>query len=307
MISTPSRHAKAFIALAALALIWGYSWIAVKQILQLAGPFTVSAYRSIGGTLSLLVLIIVLKRPLRVQRWPTTAVIGLLQSAVFVLLSTWALVTNGPGKTSLLIFTMPIWLLLMGHFTLEEPLNRRQWMMAGTACAGLMLTIAPGWGDGRVTGQFLGVLAGVAWAAATIVQRRAFVSLSGSQTEDPLSLTMWQMAIGSIPLVVVAAGVHEPRGDASLQFLGLLAFVTVVSTAVGWLVWAYVVDILPGWQASTGILGVPLVTNVSSSLWHGESLSHMEFIGATLLFVALGGISVQGSRGTTASGKTSGL
>lgn len=71
-----------------------------------------------------------------------------------------------------------------------------------------------------------------------------------------LSLTAWQMALGTVPLVVVALVVPEQAIDWSPRFIAILLFVSVTSAALGWLLWAYVIDRLPAWQASLGVLGV---------------------------------------------------
>ena len=53
------------LALALLALIWGYNWVVMKIGLEYAQPFTFSALRTFLGALSLFVLLLVLRRPLR--------------------------------------------------------------------------------------------------------------------------------------------------------------------------------------------------------------------------------------------------
>ena len=50
------------LALALLALIWGYNWVVMKVGLQYAQPFTFSALRTLLGALSLFALLLVLRR-----------------------------------------------------------------------------------------------------------------------------------------------------------------------------------------------------------------------------------------------------
>ena len=107
------RHWLPALALVVLSLTWGYTWVIAKQGLAYAPPFVFAAERCLGGALSLLIVLKLLGRPLKlVAPWQTLG-IGLTQVAGFMVFQTWALVEGGPGKTAVLIFTMPIWTLLL--------------------------------------------------------------------------------------------------------------------------------------------------------------------------------------------------
>jgi drug/metabolite transporter (DMT)-like permease len=47
-----------------------------------------------------------------------------------MIFQTWALVEGGPGKTAVLIFTMPIWTLLLAWPILGERVRGKQWLAA---------------------------------------------------------------------------------------------------------------------------------------------------------------------------------
>ena len=131
------------LALALLALIWGYNWVVMKVGLQYAQPFTFSALRTFLGALSLFALLLVLRRSLRPPPLGWTLVIGLLQTTGFVGLLMWALESGGAGKTSVLTYTMPFWLLLLAWAFLGERLRGVQWVAVALALAGLVLVLAP--------------------------------------------------------------------------------------------------------------------------------------------------------------------
>jgi drug/metabolite transporter (DMT)-like permease len=61
----------AALALAVLALIWGYNWVVMKVALLYAQPLTFAAMRTFLGALALLALLVFLRRPLRppAVRW----------------------------------------------------------------------------------------------------------------------------------------------------------------------------------------------------------------------------------------------
>lgn len=69
--------------------------------------------------------------------------IVLTQVTGFMIFQTWALVEGGAGKTAVLIFTMPIWTLLLVSFFLGERIRGKQWLAAASTLTGLKIFIEP--------------------------------------------------------------------------------------------------------------------------------------------------------------------
>ena len=125
------------LALIVLSCTWGYTWVLLKQGLVYASPFALAAQRCVGGAVALVVAVKLMGKSLRlVAPWETT-VLGLVQITGFVALQTWALVEGGPGKTAVLIFTMPIWTLLLAWPILGERVRGKQWLAAASTLTGL--------------------------------------------------------------------------------------------------------------------------------------------------------------------------
>lgn len=72
----PVRSALA--ALALLSVIWGYNWVMMKLALRDAGAFDFAALRTLLGALSLFVLLVWLRRPLRPADARAVFLLGLL-------------------------------------------------------------------------------------------------------------------------------------------------------------------------------------------------------------------------------------
>jgi len=273
------RHWLPPLALVALSLIWGYTWILAKQGLAYAPPFAFAAERAIGGALALVVALRLMGRPLKlVAPWPTLA-IGLTQVAGFMAFQTWALVEGGPGKTAVLIFTMPIWTLLLAWPLLGERIRGKQWLAAASTLTGLLLIIEPWDMHASLFSKFLGLMAALCWAVGTILIKR----LRGTHDVDLLALTTWQMILGAIPLLALALILPERPTDWSVPYIGILAFMAIGSTALCWWLWAYILDRVPAWEASLSILGTPVVAIVSSRLMFGEQFKAIETAGILLI------------------------
>jgi drug/metabolite transporter (DMT)-like permease len=98
----PRRGASSYLptlALPALAMIWGYSWVVMKVWLHYSQPFTFASLRTFLSTMGLFVLLRVMRRPLRPQAFGLTLLVGLLQTTGFVGLSVWALETGGWARS----------------------------------------------------------------------------------------------------------------------------------------------------------------------------------------------------------------
>jgi drug/metabolite transporter (DMT)-like permease len=281
LVSTP-RNA-ALIALALLTLIWSYNWIVMKQVLQFCGPFSFSALRYALGTCVLFLALIVRRESLKPPPLAQTAMIGIAQTAGFQALVQWALVNGGAGKTALLAYTMPFWVVLLAWLLLAERPGARQWLGLGAAAIGLMLIVEPWRGIGGAQSAWLAMAGGVCWAIGVVLSKRLFQRTGVSA----LSLTAWQMLIGTLFLIVIALLAHERAIDWTPWFVGALAYNAVLSSGLAWLMWSYVVERLPANVAGLSSLVIPLAGIGFAWLLLGERPSLIEGCGIALIASAL--------------------
>jgi drug/metabolite transporter (DMT)-like permease len=276
-----TRHLP-LLALALLALIWGYNWVVMKQGLRYSQPFTFAALRSFLGAVTLFMLLPILRKPLRPKALGLTLALGLLQTTGFVGLVMWALVSGGAGKTSVLVYTMPFWLLLMAWIVLGERLHDLQWVAVGAAFCGLILILAPWHLQGGLS-SFLAVAGGFCWAASAVVAK----VLRQHHEVDLLSLTAWQMLLGSIPLILIAALTADRGPVWSGTFIWALAFNVILANAVGWVLWLYFLHKLPAGRAGIGSLAAPVIGVLAAWIQLGERPGPSEAVGMALVVGAL--------------------
>ncbi|MFY9259705.1 MAG: EamA family transporter [Gallionella sp.] len=273
-----------------LSFTWGYTWVMAKQALTYAPPFAFAAERCVGGALALLLALKLMGRSLKLVAPLPTLAIGLIQVAGFMLFQTWALVEGGPGKTAVLIFTMPIWTLLLAWPILGERIKGKQWFAAISTLIGLLLIIEPWNMHASLFSKFLGLMAALCWAIGTVLIKR----LRAKQAVDLLSLTTWQMLIGAVPLVLLAVVIPERATDWSGSYIGILIFMSVISTAMCWWLWITLLDRIPAWEASLSVLGTPVIAIASSRLMLGESFKFSEGMGILLIGIGLALLSLIG-------------
>lgn len=274
-----ASNPRALAALLFLTLAWGYTWILAKIALREVAPFAFAAQRSLAGAVCLFVALPLMGRSLRLRGWRKTLIIGAIQTGLFFILQTWTLVEAGPGKTAVLIYTMPIWTLFLGRLIIGERIVASQWLAAFITLSGLVLIIEP-WNlhSGKLA-IALGVAAAGSWAWGTVLVKK----WRGDLNTDLLTFTAWQMMFGALLLYAVSWGVPEPVTHWTDQYIGILIVLGVVSNAICWFLWLYVLEHLPAWQASLSILGVPVVALLSSRLQLDERLAMVELGGIALI------------------------
>ena len=273
-----------------LSVTWGYTWVVAKQGLAYAPPFAFAAERCVGGAIALFIALKLMGKSLKLVAPGATFLIGLVQVTGFMAFSNWALVEGGPGKTAVLIFTMPIWTLLLAWPLLGERIKGTQWLAAICTLGGLLLIIEPWNMHTSLFSKFLGVLAALCWAIGTVLVKR----LRAKQKVDLLSLTAWQMAFGAVPLVLIATLVPEHATNWTMNYIGILIFMAVVSTALCWWLWITLLDRVPAWEASLSVLGTPVVAIVSGRVMLGEDFRVSEITGIVLIGAGLALLSLIG-------------
>jgi drug/metabolite transporter (DMT)-like permease len=286
MSESASRRG-ALIALAVLTLVWSYNWVVMKQVLQYAGPFEFAAIRAVLATFVLFIVLTLRRESLRPPPLRPAILLGLAQTTAFQGLVQWALVDGGAGKTALLAYTMPFWLLLLAWPLLRERPDRRRLAFAALAALGLVLVLQPWSGLGAHLSALLALASGLTWALAVVISKRAFAD--GSVTA--LRLTAWQMGFGAIGLCVVALLVQERAIEWSAPFVWGLAYNAVLASGLAWVLWALIVQRLPATVAGIVSLAVPLCGVLLAWLLLGERPDAWEGAGIVLIGAALIGIS----------------
>ena len=281
-------------ALVAMVVIWGYSWIVIKIGLRHAHPFDFAAIRVGIGAALLFAVVKWRGGGLSLPRYRMAVLLGLLQVGLFVGLSHYAMLYAGPGKTSVLVFTMPFWMIVFAHLILHERMRGVQWVAVAIAFAGLTLIVAP-WDLTSLAGSVLAVAAGAVWAITSVLSKKWPTAAS-----DPLLFTAWQLLVGFATLALLAlmsawVQPHQPvRWNA--EFVWVLLFSAVLATAGGWWLWNYVLARMPAGITGLSSLGIPAIAVLFSAVQLGERPPPLELAGMLAIGCALALLGMNGVR-----------
>lgn len=295
MPARADRRTLALLALAVLVVIWGYNWVVIKIAVRDASPFTFAAWRTIGGAITLMAAALVLRRSLRPQFPAAFFWIGLFQTALFLGLSTWAIVSAGAAQVAMLAYTMPLWVALLSWPVLGERIGPWQGLAIVVALAGIACMIGPLHAVGLA--EWLAVAAGLAWAIGIILTKR----LQRRGHVDLLGLTMWQMLFGGLVLTIAALMMPGHATTWNTPYLLALVYNIVLATALGYTLWIYVLDVLPARDAGMGVLANPVVSALAAWLQLGEVPTRLSGTGMILIAAGLVLLSLADRRASRAA------
>ena len=277
----------AFAALASLALIWGYNWVVMKIALSYAPPIAFGALRTGSAALFLFAVLAACRKSLAM---PTglgrLTLLGLFQTTGFVGLINCALSQGDAGKTAILTYTMPLWVLLLAAPVLGERITKGKVLAGGVGFAGIIMIFSPWTVHGDTVGMALAIGAGLDWAIAVMIAKsvrlRDFWVL--------LALNAWQMLIGCVPLSIAAFAVRAPPIDWTPAFIATFLYSVVFGTGIGWFLWLFVLSRLSASLSGLVTLIIPVIGILADWAQLGARPGPWESLGAATLILGLGSI-----------------
>ncbi|MFY2566902.1 DMT family transporter [Achromobacter ruhlandii] len=282
----PRRQALSLLIVVVLA--WGFTWIVSKLLLQYMTPLWAVAARSVVGAAALLVLGVALRRvawPVRADI-PVILSVGLLHMGAFAALVSLGLQYVPAGRSVVLAYTTPLWVIPAARVFLGEPIGRGRQLGLALGLLGLAVIFNPlafDWGNREaVFGNGLVLLAALCWAA-NIVYVRAHRWVT-----PPFELAFWQALLASVVLAAVAwAAEGAPRVVWHADLAWLLGYGGVFGIAVAYWAAVNVNRSLPAGVTAIGLLGVPVVGLLCSAAMLHEPLTLPLSLGMALI---VGGI-----------------
>jgi len=226
--------------------------------------------------------------PGRRDAWRIAAMGAVGFSGAFVC-SHWGLARSTATNAALLIIVEPVSIMLLSPPLLGERLRRREAIGATVALVGVVLVVlngvpglthalAPHW-----RGDLLLVLAGVAYGAYTLIGRDVLARTS------PLVVTARSIAWGAVVMVplAVAEWLAGARPAPSVGAVAGLLYLAVVITALGYLVWNWVLARVSAPRASIFLTVQPIGGAVLGAVLLGEPLTAFTLAGAALIVLGL--------------------
>lgn len=275
-------------AMLLLTLSWGLNQVLIKVANVGYNPVFLAVGRS--ALAAILVFAWCQWRGIRLFERDGTLVAGLLVGVLFgaeFVLIFFGLDFTSAARGTLMINTMPFWVLLGAHFWLGERMNPTRLGGLLLAFAGVVLVFSDrlGPGAGGLTGDLMLLAAGALWAATTIAIKMS--KLSAVSAEKTLLYQLVVSAVFAAPLIPLAGPLlREPSwlstGSLLVQAVYIVAFTYVVWF---WLVGRYPASGLSSFTFLSPVFGVLFAVVLLGEPFSWRILTALLLIAAGLVIV----------------------
>ncbi|PLC54036.1 EamA family transporter [Pollutimonas nitritireducens] len=264
-------------------VLWGFSWIVMKHLSALIGPFDLVVGRYGLAFLVLFSILVATRKSLRFPPFWLTVGIAVFQTTAFQCLCQMALTSGGAGHVALLAYTMPFWVVVFAWLLLKERPARRHILALVLAALGLIAVIAPWKGVGSVQGSLLALGGGMSWALGVVLTKKMFIS----HRVEVLNLSSWQMLLGALFALPVALVWPQRSIVWGPDLFWGMAYMAILASALGWWLWLSVVRKVSATIAGMSSLGVPVLTIILAWLLLGERPTLLEAWGVMFIMAGL--------------------
>ena len=277
-------------ALAAVYFFWGTTYLAIRVGVRTMPPFLMASVRFLIAGAILYAIAIRTgdrqgDRPRR-EHWRSAAIIGTALLLGGNGLVSWAEQHVPSGLASLIIATVPFWIVLLGRFVLKDRVSLREWLGIATGMAGLVFLVNPSSGAGiDPAGAALLVIASILWAGGSLYAR------SAPLPSRPLVGTAMEMLCGGVALAVVSVAAGElGRLDVATisleSFLGL-GWLIVFGSLVGFSAYVWLLRVTRTSLVGTYAYVNPVVAVLLGWAMLGEPITLQALIAGAVIVIAV--------------------
>ena len=239
-------------------------------------PSSFAAIRIVAGAVALTMILIL--RGGRLPLFERARIVGALSLAGYMIGFSLAYATLDAGLGALILFgVVQVTIFVYGALRGAVP-SPRQLSGAGVAFIGLLIALWPSDGSSSsITGTALMVVAGLGWAAYTLVGRGA---------TNPLAATAANFVLATPLLLVILIGQSL---NANVLGIGLAILCGAVTSGLGYSLWYSVLPKMTSTTAAIVQLSVPIIAIGAGAVFLGEAVGIVIIIAATSV---VGGIAL---------------
>lgn len=272
--------------LGALTFVWGTNWPLFKIALD---ELPVLTFRTIVLAAAMVVLTLILlirgeSFAVPKGKWLPLIVASAMNIFVWNIATSFAVLYIPSGHASVLAYTMPLWVAVIGFVVFRQKLTGRLLAAILIGAAAVVALMAPNFRSYAQAplGLFWGLFAGFCWAIGTYVVKRTTWPGMG------LSLTFWQVLLTFPPIALGALLIDGlPTHWPSAKALAATLYTGAIPMALGTATWFALVKLLPAQVAALSSIAIPIVAIVSGILILNEPLSTLQTVAIASTVISL--------------------
>jgi drug/metabolite transporter (DMT)-like permease len=276
--------------LAALYVIWGSTYLAIRIAIETMPPFLMAAVRfALAGALMYVFAIgrgdpDGSDRPGR-RQWLAALVVGGLLLAGGNGMVSWGEQYISSGLAALLVATVPLWMVVLSHLFGDERLTWPVLVGVVVGLVGVGVLARPSGSGNGVVGVVAVLTAAILWASGSVYARRAPLP------RRPLVATSLEMLCGAAVLAVAAAATGElgqlHLAALSARSVAALAYLAVFGSIVAFTSYVWLLKTSRPSIAGTYAYVNPAVAVVLGFLVLGEPLTLPTIVGGAIIIAAV--------------------
>ncbi len=272
----------------AVTVIWGLDWTVSKTILFTVPPLWSAAIRASLATCALFMLQTATRQCIIPKKHdlPAVFVVSFFLFVLYILCMSIGLSYLPVGRSVVLAFTTPLWVVPAAVVILREPVGKVKMCGVFLGLVGLLILVNPvslATSDAQhLLGNILLLTASLCWAVAIV-----FIKYH-TWHATPFQLVPWQILLAAIALSALALFFEGPPQFTVTFELGyLFAYTALLGAAFGYWAITMVNKHLPAVVVSLGSLMTPVVGIASSQIFLCETIDLPLIIGGTLILLGI--------------------
>jgi len=276
-------------------IVWAANYVVVKQTLVEISPL---AFNGLRFPLAAAILLLL--------QWRTAGFaavrghlgpliwLGLVGNLGYQMFFIFGIDHTRAGEASVFASTTPLFIYMVARVSGHDRIGGRGIAGLLVATGGVVLLLWEGFAGAFAAqrhwvGDLLLLGSASCWAIYTVYSQPMLAKM------DALALTSVTMAVGAVPLFLIALPdiVAMHPSEVSAGGWGGLLYASLLAVVFSYLAWSRAVRVLGSMRTGVYLNLVPVIAVVLSWWWLGESLTFMQGIGAAAV---IGGIALSRSR-----------
>jgi drug/metabolite transporter (DMT)-like permease len=278
---------RALLVLALVGVIWGTSYLFIRIAIEEVSPLQYVFFRSIGGAAALLLIALLQRRAMRINRRQLgfALVLAVVGSLIPFLLIGLAEQDLESGPAAVLNATMPLFVVVFATALVpEERLSPVRALGIAVGLAGVVILVgrdALDVADSKLLAQAAMLASSAFYAGAALISR---VALKGW---NPAAMSTWQITLLALMATPLTLALEPPSFDLAWDTWLALLSLGVLSTGVAYIAYYWLIENVGSVRASLVAYILPVVGVVAGAIVLDEVITWNTLAGGGVILAGL--------------------
>ena len=232
------------VVLISFSMLLGLNQTLVKIVNYGIHPIFQVGLRSVIAVIPVLIFCILFKKKISIR--DGSLIPGIICGAIFALefvLLFFALEFTSVARSSILFYSMPVWLGIAAHFLIKnEKLNSKKLLgfLISVIAVSIALFTKNDLGEGGIIGDVFALCASFLWATIVLIVRKTKLNRSCPEMQ-----LLYQLIVSSIVILPISYYFGFYFREINIGVTIIFLFQAIVIVAAGFLIWFWTLSVYP--------------------------------------------------------------